>query len=145
MDKIETEKWTLRLPENWRQKVVVNNNQICFENLNHTSEIFVSTYSPKNRLEKNSGLIQSNLEVVKEELKNMLDYNWAINEIMTSNEFIINSIDENKNYRICIKQLFSKDFFVQFTLHDYDYNKRNESNKIVTEVINSIELKKEEN
>ena len=146
MAKIESQSWTVLIPDDWSDNKSDDNEQLYFESADCSKGFYISTYiNSENKLFDLKD-IESNLNIDKKHTGEIEGYRFKIlDEKLFQDQSsiigILDSYDQMKRYRIYIKYIAKENRFVRISYHDYDCDLNENSDITNNFIIDSLELK----
>lgn len=149
MSTIQTDTWTISLPDDWEEDQSSNNDQLYFESSDGTKGLYIATwnlggkelYTPEHAA---ADFRKTEINA----LHSMKGYSWEIMEDQLINHIngtavTIDSFDTHNSYRIFIKILSRPPIVVSVTIHDYLCENILESRMAVSSIIKSLRINNE--
>ncbi|MDP4208911.1 MAG: hypothetical protein Q8928_08870 [Bacteroidota bacterium] len=144
MAKLESQNWSILIPDNWSDNKSDNNEQLYFESEDSSMGFYISTYINSDDTPYELKHIESNLNIEKKNTDKMKGYNFQIlnKKLLQNQQYsigILDSYDQMKRYRIYIKYIAIENRLVRISFHDYDWSEN--SAKMVDFIMDSLEIK----
>jgi hypothetical protein len=141
---IETDTWTLAVPEDWRQQEP-QGAELYLESEDGTKGLYISAWDLSGDIKTQSDALRSFLEAEENGFNKMPDSHWRVMErAVTAGRVasaILDCYDKNKLYRIACKTLVQIPVAVRASFHDYDCNEYEDSKFYFEPIIESLELR----
>jgi hypothetical protein len=138
--RVSTDLWEVRLPEDWIQKPFDSEQTLYFEAADEAAGVYLSTWGIPGRP------LREALEQLRAiELQNLPDGSWDVltrseNESGSEMEFVTEYFDRSSNYRIVSRALGRDGFYVRLTYHDYDCENLGDSTDRSQPLLDSLKL-----
>lgn len=146
MAKLESQFWSILIPDDWSDNKSDNNEQLYFEREGSSMGFYISTYINTDNKLYELKHIESNLNFEKNNADQMEGYNFQIlnEKLFHDKKYMIGILDiydQMKRYRICIKYVAKGGDFVRIAFHDYDCDWNENSVKTTDFIMDSLEMK----
>jgi len=146
MAKLESQNWSILIPDSWSDNKSDNDEQLYFESEDCSMGFYISTYLNTDKKPYELRHIESNLNLEKKNTDKMDGYNFQIlNEKLLLDQQnsigILDSYDKIKQYRIYIKYIAKENRFVRISFHDYACDWNENSAKTTDYIMDSLEIK----